>query len=74
MAAFTEYTDPVWRGLNMRQLKVDEAYLVSKTFYHKPTYLYSLSDECYTVCLKRNKINFNNNKKQTNNFSVHIPK
>ncbi|KNC26888.1 hypothetical protein FF38_10958 [Lucilia cuprina] len=48
MAALTEYIEPIWRGLNMRNLKVDEAYLVSKTFYHKATYLYSLSDECYT--------------------------
>lgn len=55
MAALTEYIEPIWRGLDMRKLKVDEAYLMSKTFYHKVTYLYSLSDECYTVCLNNFK-------------------
>lgn len=51
MSALTEYVEPIWRGLNMRKLKVDEAYLVSTTFFKKVTYLYSLSDECYMVCL-----------------------
>ncbi|XP_013097934.2 heparan-alpha-glucosaminide N-acetyltransferase isoform X1 [Stomoxys calcitrans] len=48
MSQFTEYVEPTWRGLNMRQLKVDEAYLIAKNFYHKVTYLYTLSEQCYT--------------------------
>ncbi|XP_075155903.1 heparan-alpha-glucosaminide N-acetyltransferase [Haematobia irritans] len=48
MSEFTEYVEPTWRGLNMRQLKVDEAYLILKNLYDKVTYLYTLSEECYT--------------------------
>ncbi|XP_054730275.1 heparan-alpha-glucosaminide N-acetyltransferase [Anastrepha obliqua] len=48
MARFVEYTEPVWRGLNMRELKVDEAFVVVKSHYAQPAYLYSRSDECYT--------------------------
>ncbi|XP_039958205.1 heparan-alpha-glucosaminide N-acetyltransferase [Bactrocera tryoni] len=48
MSQFVEYTEPVWRGMNMRDLKVDEAYLVVKSHYNKPAYLYSRSEECYT--------------------------
>uniref|UniRef100_W8B6X1 Heparan-alpha-glucosaminide N-acetyltransferase n=1 Tax=Ceratitis capitata TaxID=7213 RepID=W8B6X1_CERCA len=48
MAVFVEYTEPVWRGMNMRDLKVDEAYIVVKSQYDEPAYLYSRSEECYT--------------------------
>ncbi|XP_017488418.1 PREDICTED: heparan-alpha-glucosaminide N-acetyltransferase [Rhagoletis zephyria] len=48
MSQFVEYIEPLWRGLNMRELKVDEAYMVVKSHYEKPAYLYSRSDECYT--------------------------
>lgn len=53
MLEFIEYTTPEWRGLNMRSLKVDEAYLILKSHFPKATYLYSLSEACYSV--RRNK-------------------
>lgn len=53
MSEFVEYTEPVWRGMNMRDLKVDEAYLVVKSHYNQPAYLYSRSEECYTVSKKK---------------------
>lgn len=49
MAKFVEYTEPVWRGLNMRELNVDEAYINPKSYYSTNTYLYSLSEDCFTV-------------------------
>ncbi|XP_073829317.1 heparan-alpha-glucosaminide N-acetyltransferase [Musca autumnalis] len=48
MSQFTEYVEPTWRGLDMRKLKVDEAYLIPKNLYNKATYLYTLSEECFT--------------------------
>uniref|UniRef100_A0A1B0BY02 Heparan-alpha-glucosaminide N-acetyltransferase catalytic domain-containing protein n=1 Tax=Glossina palpalis gambiensis TaxID=67801 RepID=A0A1B0BY02_9MUSC len=48
MLEFVEYTTPEWRGLNMRSLKVDEAYLILKSHFSKATYLYSLSEACYS--------------------------
>ncbi|XP_058988137.1 heparan-alpha-glucosaminide N-acetyltransferase-like [Musca domestica] len=48
MSQFTEYVEPTWRGLDMRKLKVDEAYLIPKSLYNTVTYLYTLSEECYT--------------------------
>ncbi|XP_037936630.1 heparan-alpha-glucosaminide N-acetyltransferase-like [Teleopsis dalmanni] len=55
MSEFVEYTVPVWRGLDMRQLKVDEAYIILKSFYNKVTYLYTLSDACYTCPYTKEK-------------------
>ncbi|XP_067639044.1 heparan-alpha-glucosaminide N-acetyltransferase isoform X3 [Eurosta solidaginis] len=48
MSQFVEYTEPVWRGFSMRDLQVDEAYMVVKSQYEKSAYLYSRSQECYT--------------------------
>lgn len=42
--------DPGWqefRGLNLSNLKVDEAYLNVTSFIYSPLWLYTLSDECY---------------------------
>lgn len=50
MAEFVEYTEPIWRGLNMRQLKVDQSFLCVQSLFQTKTYLYQQSDECYTVC------------------------
>ncbi|EDW29840.1 GL15027 [Drosophila persimilis] len=48
MSLLVEYTDPRWRGLNMRALAVDQAYMYLRSEYGEPSYLYTLSDECYT--------------------------
>ncbi|XP_017151391.1 heparan-alpha-glucosaminide N-acetyltransferase [Drosophila miranda] len=48
MSLLVEYTDPRWRGLNMRDLAVDQAYMYLRSEYGEPSYLYTLSDECYT--------------------------
>lgn len=55
MSLFVEYTEPLWRNLDMRALSVDEAYLYLASHFPERSYLYTLSDECYTV------INFPNN-------------
>lgn len=49
MSIFVEYTDPQWRDLDMRALDVDQSYLYLKSEYPERSYLYTLSDECYTV-------------------------
>jgi len=51
MSFLVEYTDPQWRDLNMRALRADEAYMYLQSHYEEPSYLYTLSDECYTVCV-----------------------
>ncbi|XP_023179307.1 heparan-alpha-glucosaminide N-acetyltransferase [Drosophila hydei] len=43
-----EYTEPHWRDLDMRALHADQAYMYLHTQYAEKTYLYTLSDECYT--------------------------
>lgn len=48
MSFLVEYTDPQWRDLNMRALRADEAYMYLQSHYEEPSYLYTLSDECYT--------------------------
>ncbi|KAH8339380.1 hypothetical protein KR074_012327 [Drosophila pseudoananassae] len=48
MSIFVEYTDPQWRDLDMRDLDVDQSYLYLKSEYPERSYLYTLSDECYT--------------------------
>ncbi|XP_016982540.1 heparan-alpha-glucosaminide N-acetyltransferase [Drosophila rhopaloa] len=55
MSLFVEYTEPIWRNLDMRALSVDEFYLYLQSGYHKESYLYSLSDECYTCPYTRVK-------------------
>ncbi|XP_055843915.1 heparan-alpha-glucosaminide N-acetyltransferase [Episyrphus balteatus] len=48
MSSWIEYTEPIWRNLNMRQLKVDEAYFsINSTLNAGKAFLYTLSDECY---------------------------
>lgn len=49
MSFLVEYTDPQWRQLDMRALDVDQAYLYVESQYGERSYLYTLSDECYTV-------------------------
>jgi hypothetical protein len=44
--------DPGWqefRGLNLSNLKVDEAYVNATSFLYSPLWLYTLSSECYKV-------------------------
>uniref|UniRef100_A0A1A9WID9 Heparan-alpha-glucosaminide N-acetyltransferase catalytic domain-containing protein n=1 Tax=Glossina brevipalpis TaxID=37001 RepID=A0A1A9WID9_9MUSC len=48
MHEIVEYTISEWRGLNMRSLKVDEAFLILKSMFTRRTYLYSLSEACYS--------------------------
>ncbi|XP_068141467.1 heparan-alpha-glucosaminide N-acetyltransferase [Drosophila tropicalis] len=48
MSIFVEYTEPQWRNLNMRQLAEDQAYLYVKSLLPEESYLYTLSDDCYT--------------------------
>jgi hypothetical protein len=46
--------DPGWqeyRGLNLSDLKVDEAYVNVTSLLYSPLWLYTLSDECYKVRL-----------------------
>ncbi|ALC49731.1 CG6903 [Drosophila busckii] len=56
MSYLIEYTDPQWRDLDMRALRVDEAYLYLKSDYASRTYLYTLSDECYTCPYSKVKV------------------
>lgn len=49
MASLVEYTSPKWRNLNMRDLKVDEAYMSVTSELDHRVWLYSLSDGCYNV-------------------------
>jgi hypothetical protein len=47
--------DPGWeefRGLNLSNLKVDEAYVNVTSLLYSPLWLYTLSDECYKVGFK----------------------
>lgn len=67
MSHFVEYTESMWRGMNMRDLKVDEAYLVVKSHYNQPAYLYSRSEECYTVSK-----NYKKKKKTTNIMHTYV--
>jgi hypothetical protein len=44
--------DPGWqefRGLNLSDLEVDEAYVNVTSLIYSPLWLYTLSDECYKV-------------------------
>lgn len=49
MADIIEYCEPTWRGLNMRQLKVDEAFLRISSSQDKQIYIYQRTDECFEV-------------------------
>lgn len=49
MADFIEYSESKWRGLNIRQLNVDQSYLWVHSLIETKTYLYQRSDECYMV-------------------------
>lgn len=44
--SWTEWTDSSFRGLNLKKLKVDQAYFNVSNNFNKPFYLYTLSDEC----------------------------
>ncbi|EDW66232.1 heparan-alpha-glucosaminide N-acetyltransferase [Drosophila virilis] len=48
MSFLVEYTEPHWRDLDMRALGADQAYMYLQTQHAEPSYLYTLSDECYT--------------------------
>jgi hypothetical protein len=51
--SWTEWTDSSFRGLNLKQLKVDEAYLNVSNAQAKKFYLYLLSEECVKCPFKR---------------------
>ncbi|XP_030378987.1 heparan-alpha-glucosaminide N-acetyltransferase [Scaptodrosophila lebanonensis] len=55
LSQFVEYTEPQWRELNMRALHVDQAYMYVSSNYLAPSYLYTLSDECYSCPYTRVK-------------------
>lgn len=40
-----------YRGLNLRNLKIDEAWMVVTSHLPRPTWLYVLSDDCTQVSL-----------------------
>lgn len=47
--------DPGWevfRGLNLSDLKVDEAYVNVTSHIDRPLWLYTLSEECYKVSFR----------------------
>lgn len=53
--------DPGWqefRGLNLSDLKVDEAYVNVTSLLHSPLWLYTLSEECYKVRLFNHDVFF----------------
>jgi hypothetical protein len=53
--------DPGWRefrGLNLSDLKVDEAYVNVTSLLYSPLWLYTLSDECYKVRFSLMKFTF----------------
>ncbi|XP_055915706.1 heparan-alpha-glucosaminide N-acetyltransferase [Eupeodes corollae] len=48
MSSWIEYTDPTWRNLQMRLLKVDEAYFsINSSSTIERNFIYTLSSECY---------------------------
>lgn len=44
--SWTEWTDTLFRGLDLKQLKVDQAYLNVSNALNEPLFLYTLSEEC----------------------------
>ena len=49
MTIFEDPGQDEFNGLNLRQLKIDEAYLVVKSSLDYPTFLYGRTDECDQV-------------------------
>lgn len=50
---WTEWTDTLFRGLDLKDLKVDHAYFNISNAASKGFYLYTLSDECVKCPFKR---------------------
>ncbi|XP_034101457.1 heparan-alpha-glucosaminide N-acetyltransferase-like [Drosophila albomicans] len=48
MSFLVEYTEPQWRDLDMRALLVDQAFIYLESQYPETTYLYYVTDHCYT--------------------------
>ena len=53
--SWTEWTDSSFRGLNLLELKVDEAFLNVSNARSHHYYLYTLSDECVKYPFKKLK-------------------
>jgi heparan-alpha-glucosaminide N-acetyltransferase len=52
--SWTEWTDQsTFRGLNLKKLKVDQAFLNVSNALNRKLYLYTLSEECVKCPLKR---------------------
>lgn len=51
--SWTEWTDTLFRGLNLKDLKVDEAYFNVSNGASDPFWLYVLSEECVKCPFKR---------------------
>lgn len=53
--SWTEWTDSTFRDLNLKELKVDQAFLNVSNALKTPFYLYTLSDDCVKCPLRRLK-------------------
>jgi hypothetical protein len=53
--SWIEWTDSLFRGLDLSELKVDQAYLNISNSNDEHYYLYTLSDECVACPFKRVK-------------------
>ena len=51
MGIFEDPGQDEFNGLNLRQLKIDQAYLVVNSSLDHPTFLYGRTDECDQVSL-----------------------
>lgn len=53
--SWTEWTDTSFRGLNLKELKVDEAFFNVSNAFHEQYFLYALSEECEKCPFKKLK-------------------
>ena len=51
--SWTEWTDPLFRGLDLKDLKVDHAFFNVSNAANKTFYLYILSEECVKCPFKK---------------------
>lgn len=51
--SWTEWTETSFRGLDLRNLKVDQAYLNVSNALNKKFYLYALTEECIKCPFKK---------------------
>lgn len=74
MSSWIEYTEPSWRNLKMRDLKVDQAYILfNSTLNSAKTFIYTLSKECYECPYAKTKVILSNRPAEALKLNVAHP-